>query len=157
MCQRLCFLFFSVLLLCGCGGSISSGTDSTIRTSPLGYTASIGQEDAKAIIAAGRDHDAVLAILNRISPNPAWAKILTKLILEHNEKFRKEVEAKNGPAGVEIDVWGVRRPEGDVVTGLEWFQSDIEKAILPEGWHKNREMSRAAQTVAVYWTVKSRE
>ena len=98
----------------------------------------------------------MLAIFHRISPTHPWAKILTKLILEHNEKFRKEVEAKNGPAGVEIEVWGLRHPEGDVGTGLEWFQSDIEKAILPADWYVGRERNRAAQTVALYWTVKSR-
>lgn len=154
--RSLLLLGFGSLLLCGCSGGTLSGTDTIIRTSPLGYTATLGQQDAKDLVAAGRDHDAVLAILNRISPNPAWAQVLTKLILEQNEKFRKEVEAKNGPAGVAIDVWGLRRPEGDVATGLEWFQSDIEKAILPESWHKSREMSRAAQTLALYWTVKSR-
>jgi hypothetical protein len=149
-------LSFSWLLLSGCSSGTSSGTDSNIRTSPLGYTAALSQKDAKDLVAAGRNHDAVLAILYRIFPNPPWAKVLTMLILEHNEKFRKEVEAKNGAAGVAIDVWGLRRPEGDVGTGQEWYQSYIEKAILPESWHRNLEMSRAAQTIAVYWTVKSR-
>jgi hypothetical protein len=116
----------------------------------------LGHDDAKELVAAGRNYDAVLAVLNRNSPNPAWAKTLGKLILDHNERFRKEVEAKNGPAGVQIEVWGLRRREDDVVTGLEWFESDIERAILPERWQQLREQGRAASTLAVYWTVKPR-
>ena len=156
--MRCGLIVLSLVALCqnGCSCNSSSNTDSTIRTSPLGYTASLNQQDTIDLVNAGRDHDAIVTILNRISANFPWAKVLTKLILEHNEQFRKEIETKNGSLGVVIDVWGLRKPEGDVASGTEWFQSDIEKAILPESWHKNREMSRAAQTVTLHWTVKSR-
>jgi hypothetical protein len=145
---------FGALLLLGCSDDSKSDADA-IRTSPLGYTARLSRQDAKDLVSAGRNHDAVLAILNRISSNPDWAKVLGKLILEHNAKFRKEVESKNGADAIEV--WGLRPPDGDVGGGPDWLQSYIEKAILPESWHKNLEMSRAAKTVALYWTVRSRK
>ena len=143
------------LHLSGCGGERPLPHASEYRTSPLGFSATLTEEDAGDLVSAGRDYQAIVSVLARASPGPAWTKVLAKLILERNEAFRAEIEAKNGPAGVEIDVWGARRQDGDVLTGLEWFRSDIEKSLLPDSWQKKIEQDRAATTIAVFWNVKS--
>ena len=154
--NRLLFLIpLSVLLLFVSSGGYLLGADSTIRTSPLGYSISLTQEDAKEFVTAGRDKNAALAIPNPIFPT----KVLDILIMHlgQNKNFKKEVEAKNGPAGVTIEVWGSDQGiwtwEGSG-RGSFWFQSDIEKRILPESWHKSREMSRAARYFVISATVK---
>ena len=142
--------------LCGCGGGSPSSGGSNVRTSPLGYTASLSQQDARELVAAGRNRDELDRILLRVTGGPEWAKVITKLILDHNERFRQEVEAKNGPSGVSLEVWGLQRPKHFEDTGPVWFQSDIERALLPEEWHQRIERDRAANTLAVYWEVKPR-
>ncbi len=117
---------------------------STIETHPLGFTASLSQEDAIGLVRAGRDIDAIRRILSRRVPQQ-WLRVLVSIVLGNNERFRKEVEAKNGPPGMNIEVWGLSVPMGFEADPVgDWIQSRIEKTILPESWHKNREIRLAS-------------
>ncbi|MFP6620395.1 MAG: hypothetical protein VB877_13695, partial [Pirellulaceae bacterium] len=115
------------------------------------------QDAANELVAAGRNLDSIRKVVVVLVPVKLWVNVIAELIFYRNESFRQQVESKNGPKGVVLEVWGIPpSATSPVPPGLKPLLTKIERAMLPDSWHQNLEKGRAVLTIPVYWTIEAR-